>query len=169
MEFNYCPVCGTFLQEKVLDSMKRRCCPSCQWIHYRNPTAGVAVILFQQGRLLLVKRVGSYDGMWCIPCGHVEYGEEIRSAAQREMKEETGLEVEIGPVFTAHSNFHDPEKQTVGIWFLGTQIGGSLCAGSDAGEVGFFSLAALPENMAFPTDRLVCEQLKRSEEASSRF
>ena len=166
MEFNYCPVCGAALQEKVLDGTMRRCCPSCHWIHYRNPTIGVAVIVLRQGRLLLVKRVGSYEGMWCIPCGHVEYGEEIRAAAQREVKEETGLEVEIGPVFTAHSNFHDPEKQTVGIWFLGTQVRGRLCAGSDAGEVGFFSLDALPEKMAFPTDLLVCEQLRASAQNS---
>ena len=162
MVFRYCPHCGNTLQEKVFDGTKRRCCPSCHWINYRNPTVGVAVILLQQDKLLLVKRVGSYGGMWCIPCGHVEYDEEIRAAAKREMKEETGLDVDIGPVFTAHSNFHDPEKQTVGIWFMGRQIGGKLRAGSDAGEVGFFSLAALPEKMAFPTDLLVCEQLRVS-------
>jgi len=160
MEYKFCPICGNRFQVKKDGAINRYYCRQCNKTHYRNPTVGVAVIVMEGNRLLLVKRLGSYEGMWCIPCGHVELGEEIRHAACREIKEETGLEIEVGPVFTAHSNFHDMEKQTVGIWFWGRKKGGALRAGSDAGEVGFFPIDSLPEPMAFPTDMLVCDQLK---------
>jgi ADP-ribose pyrophosphatase YjhB (NUDIX family) len=118
--------------------------------------------LLKNNELLLAKRIGSYEGMWCIPCGHVEYDEDVRVAAKREFKEETGLDVDIGSVFAVHSNFHNSKKQTVGIWFRGTYIGGKLEAGSDVSEVRFFPPDNLPEEMAFPTDLLVCKQLKSS-------
>jgi ADP-ribose pyrophosphatase YjhB (NUDIX family) len=161
MKCNFCPVCGHAVKKFRKDNHDRYYCPECDKTIYINPTVGVAVVLVKDRRILLAKRLGTYEGMWCIPCGHVEWGEDVRESAKREFQEETGIEVVIGSVVDVHSNFHDPDHLTVGIWFMGTQAGGRLLPGSDASEVQFFSLDQLPADMAFPTDILICDKLKR--------
>ena len=112
------------------------------------------------GAVLLGRRSqnSSYPGLWCIPCGYVEYDEDVRQAACREFFEETGLQVKLGDVFTVLSNFHNPETHTVGIWFRAKIAGGAAIAGDDLAELGWFA----PDNpppLAFPTDRTVLDMI----------
>lgn len=123
-------------------------------MHFRNPGVGAAVVVWDDhDRLLLIKRSknATKPGLWAIPAGYVDYGEDVREAAARELFEETGLVAEIGEVVWVASNFHDPAKLTVGTWFLGTVTGGSLQAGDDAEAAEFFARDALPP-LAFNTD-----------------
>ena len=157
-EFQFCPKCG----DRLHTLNGRQVCRGCGYIFYRNPTVGVAVILQEGQKILLGRHArGQYAGAWCIPCGHLEWGEEVRAAARREFWEETGLQVEIGPVYAVHSNFHNPKSLTVGIWFRGSLISGNLQAADDLDAADYFPLNALPEHLAFPTDMLVLEQLRQ--------
>ena len=161
LTYYFCPRCGEQLENQLRRDRERQVCKSCHFILYRNPSVGVAVIVLENKNILLGKRSrGAYKDQWCIPCGYVEWGEDIRDAAYREFLEETGLEVAVGEVYTAHSNFHDPQSLTVGIWFKGTVTGGKLQAGDDLCDVRYFPLDNLPDDLAFPTDRLVLTRVQ---------
>ena len=132
MEYRFCPQCGLQLQRRRDLESIRPYCTRCDRTFYRNPIVGVAVLLVTDGDILLVKRTGSYEGTWCIPCGYLEYEEEIRAATARELREETGLMVEVGAIMAVHSNFHDPLNHTVGTWFEVCYVRGDLAPGDDA-------------------------------------
>ena len=136
-------------------------CPDCGRIDFRSPSVAVAVVLRDtEGRILMVKRGpgSSRPGRWSIPAGYMDYGEEVREAGAREVLEETGLVVEVGdPIFVA-TNFHDPLKVSVCIWFSGRAVGGRLEAGSDAVDTGWFALDAMPD-LAFETDADLFRQM----------
>jgi 8-oxo-dGTP diphosphatase len=139
----------------------RLVCRGCGKTLYVNPTVGVAVVVRRGNDILWGRRAGGpYAGAWCIPCGYVEWDEEVRAAATREFAEETGLAVEVGEVLAVHSNFHDAARLTVGLWFAGRVVGGILKAGDDLAEVAFFPLDAPPAPLAFPTDAVVLSELR---------
>ena len=130
-------------------------------MHYENPIVGVAaIILDEDGKILLVRRSPNitYPGLWCIPCGYLEYDEDVRVGIVREIAEETNLVIEPSEVFTVHSNFHNPQQHTVGIWFLSKVVSGIPLAGDDASELGWIELTD-PPSLAFPTDKLVLAAL----------
>ncbi|MFN0028118.1 MAG: nucleotide triphosphate diphosphatase NUDT15 [Acidimicrobiales bacterium] len=155
----FCRRCGGTLQAEQRGDRARPVCGACGSITFHNPAVGVAVVVRDEaGRVLMGRRSGSYGGQWCIPCGYVEWDEDVRLAATREFLEETGLEVELGAVVAVHSNFHNADQHTVGIWFAGVVVGGVLAAADDLDAVDFFE-AHLPPDLAFPTDALVLAQL----------
>jgi 8-oxo-dGTP diphosphatase len=180
--FRFCPLCATPLVRAERDGMKRPICPACGFTQYRNPVVGVAMILFEseivallgaeavraatgqpfdpdRPRVLMARRAATYKGTYCLPCGYVEFDEEAREAIAREAVEETGLEIETGEVFAVHSNFHDPDRQSVGIWFRARPIGGTLRPGDDVDALLFVPPEAPGVPLAFPTDALVLAQL----------
>jgi len=127
----------------------------------RRPSVGVAIVVRDEaGRVLLGRRaVGWGAGQWCVPCGSLEWGEDIREAAARELLEETGVRAQAGAVVSVQSNFHDPERLTVGIWFAAVNAEGEAHpADGELSEVGYFDPAA-PPPLAFPTDAVVLAQL----------
>ena len=129
-------------------------CSQCGFIYYQNPVPAAAVILSQNGQVLLVKR--KYDpkaGDWSLPAGFMEYEESPQETAIRETKEETGLNVSISRLFNVYGACDDPRSHVVLVVYVVETIGGSLQAGDDALEARFFPLDSLPPYIAFSSHR----------------
>ena len=159
--FYFCPKCGGQVSYRQVGDRERLVCANCSYTIYENPIVGVAAIVRQNEAILLGRRAASasYPGLWCIPCGYVEYDEDIRAAVKREFQEETGLSIEPGQVYAVLSNFHNPAVHTVGVWFTAQVVGGTLRPGDDLDQVAYFSLDSVPD-LAFPTDRQVIALLQ---------
>ena len=66
-------------------------------VDYKNlyPKVGVGIMILKEGKVLLGKRKGSHgEGEYAWPGGHMEYMESFEECAKREVKEETGMEIE---------------------------------------------------------------------------
>jgi 8-oxo-dGTP diphosphatase len=157
----FCSQCASAVEAVEVGGEPVWACPQCGHRQYRRQWVGVAVVVVEDRRLLLVRRrYGDYAGSWCIPCGHVGWDEDVRVAAVRETEEETGLAVELDGVYDVHTNFHNRNRHNAGIWFRGHRVGGALRAGDDAVDAGFFAFDDLPEHLAYETDERVIAKLR---------
>jgi len=164
-DWSWCPRCRGPLGRAERSGQPRPTCTACGFVFFANPGVGAAVVVRDaEGRVLLVRRsAGQFGaGKWCFPCGFVEWGEDVRDAARREAREEAGIEVVLGELLQAASNFHEQRKPTIGIWFAATLVDPEACpvAGDDADAVGWFDPLA-PPPLAFPTDRILLERVGR--------
>lgn len=153
-EYRFCPLCATELETRHVDGSDRRCCGTCGFVHYRNPAvAAVVVVRDGSGRVLMVRRGprASRAGHWSFPGGFVDEGEQVRAAAAREVREETGLDIDVRDLLGVTSNVEDPAKPVVVVSFAARVVGGELTPGDDAVDAAWFDPADAPA-LAFSTD-----------------
>jgi mutator protein MutT len=106
-------------------------------------------VLDETGRVLLARRAHEPSkGEWSLPGGGVELGETLDAAVAREVLEETGLVVRVGPVVEVldrvqHADDGRVEYHFVIIDYLCHAIGGRLTCGSDADDVAWVRLEEL--------------------------
>jgi len=105
-----------------------------------RPVVGVGGVVIEDGRALLIRRGHPpLEGEWSIPGGTLEVGEALLDAVQRELAEETGIEVRVGDLIEVFERiFPDkkghPKYHFVILDYLCEMRGGTLAAGSDALE-----------------------------------
>ena len=151
-DYSFCPYCGTGFRNN-----STRKCLNCGFVQYKNPLPGVSVIVSDsEGSVLLGKRKNESDS-WCLPCGFIELNENFLDAAHREVKEETGLDIEIDSIVNVVSNIINPKLETIVIVLLGKVIGGEMRAGDDLIELKWVDSDSLPK-LSFAADDFIIKR-----------
>jgi mutator protein MutT len=146
----YCQRCGGITEPRIVEDRERPVCTVCGAVTYFDPKLAVAVVLERDGAILLGQRGENTraPGRWSFPAGFVERGEVVEAAAIREVREETGVTVELGPLIGLYS--HEGEAVVLAV-YAATAFAGEPAASDDLAAVGWFTLDALPE-LAFDHD-----------------
>ena len=133
-------------------------------VNIKHPFLTVdAVILCNIDSVVLIRRNNPpYKGFWALPGGFVEYGETVESAVLREVKEETGVEIDLNDISGIYSDpERDPRGHVITICFTARKREGSLKADTDASEVGCFKLDDIFKlNLAFDHNKILKDALK---------
>ena len=115
-----------------------------------RPFVGVGAVIVDSGRVLLVRRRSEpLAGQWSLPGGAVELGETLEACVTREMEEETGLNVEVGPVIEVFDRITRDDRGLVQfhyvlVDYLCWPVSGQMRAGSDADAAEFVDPGDLP-------------------------
>ena len=113
-------------------------------------------ILVEDGRILLIKRAKEPElGKWAVPGGRIEEDETAEQCMKREFLEETGLEVEPVKLVGIYSEPERDPRKIIGAVYIVKKTGGKENAGDDAGEVRWFCLDEIPDNVAFDHKKII--------------
>ena len=133
-----------------IDNGKRHAARFNHGVTESRPYLGVGAVVLYDGALLMVRRAKDPGrGLWSVPGGHVEPGELLTDAVRREVREETGLEVEVGELAGILEVPGDPHY--VILDFVSTVVGASEPrASGDAGEARWVPLAEISKLQCTP-------------------
>jgi ADP-ribose pyrophosphatase YjhB (NUDIX family) len=152
-----CPRCGAELGGDAA----RLACDACGFIVYASskPTAGALCV--DNGRVLLARRAHPpFEGFWDIPGGFLDEGEDPLDGLRRELREETGLEVEpqrfLG-IWIDRYGGDSTADATLNLYWTARVVGGDAEPADDVSELRWFNRDELPapDELAFENVPLV--------------
>ena len=133
---------------------------------YKIPSLTTDIFIFDdEFNFILIKRKNDpYKDCWALHGGFVEYGERVETAAIREAKEETNIDVELKDLVNVYSNpDRDPRGHTITIAFTAKGDFTSRKADSDASDINIFSPEELGDiNLAFDHEQIIKDCLNKA-------
>jgi ADP-ribose pyrophosphatase YjhB (NUDIX family) len=114
-------------------------------LHAVTPLIGVDAIVLDGDRLLLIQRTD--NGLWCMPGGAAEVGETLAQAAERELREEAGVEGRVrrlAAVFDSRLWHSGVKRRMVHVIFLVEHVAGIPAHTDESLDVGNFAHGELP-------------------------
>ena len=96
-EYKYCPMCAhplsAVIRQEDSGPTTRSACTNCTWTHWNNPTPVLAAIVEHKGKIVLARNAAWGPNRFALITGFMEAGESPQEGIQREVKEETNLDV----------------------------------------------------------------------------
>jgi ADP-ribose pyrophosphatase YjhB (NUDIX family) len=160
-ELRFCPRCGAPCEPREVGGRARPVCTRCGFVHFRNPATGVAVLVLDGERVLLGRRDGTTrnrPGLWALPGGFVEFDEDFLSAARREVREETGLDIEIRAIVNVSSSYLARELHALTVVLTAAAIGGTLSPADGLDALDWFPRAGPFPQLAFEADAYILDR-----------
>jgi 8-oxo-dGTP diphosphatase len=142
-----CPVCGAGVEP--LDGGAKVECEACGYVRYAHSSVtACALVVDEAGRLLLTRRANPpFEGKWDLPGGFVAEGEHPLDAVRRELREETGLDVEPGRFVGLWMDRYGEDgtgEHTLNLYWTARAEGDPVAA-DDVSEACWFAPEELPQ------------------------
>lgn len=154
-EINYCIRCGHPLVQVERFGGIRPVCEACGWIYFADPKVAVAALIEKDGRVFLVRRANDPQrGLWTLPAGFVDAGEDPVRAIERECLEETALEVRVIGLLDVIYGQEHPRGAHILIVYRVEVISGDVHPADDVDRAAFFPRQDLPP-LAFSTTQKI--------------
>jgi 8-oxo-dGTP diphosphatase len=165
--FNFCPSCGSPLSIDRATPFAEQKCFCCGATHYHNSKPTVGALIIDADRILLSQRAGEpFRGDWDVPGGFLEAGEDPLDGIRREVREETGLAVELtGPPEVNVGRYGPTGDFILNLYYRARIISGEARPADDVAALRWFPIDELPPNLAWDHERAMlnrlAEQLRR--------
>jgi ADP-ribose pyrophosphatase YjhB (NUDIX family) len=157
-DFKFCPRCGQpiSLEDVHIPDQPQLICHHCQFIFYLDPKLAVVAFVLNKEKnkvLLLQRNEDPGKGLWAFPGGHVERGHDLFETIKNEVKEETGLLVEVKEIIHTFSSAKDGLIQ---LTYEAIADSEDVMVNIESQRGDFFDFAHIPwDTLAFPSTRNV--------------
>lgn len=151
-EYRFCPRCAGRFEERVIKDgdPERLICRNCGFVFYLGPKLVAGALFELDGGILLVQRdIEPGYAKWTFPGGFVERGERAEAAAEREVLEECGVDIEVDGIVGLYT--YEGQIPAIAV-FTARVVGGEPEPLDETMDVRTFSPDGLPwSEMAFPS------------------
>jgi len=157
-DLKFCPRCGHrfSLEDIHIPNQPQLICHNCQFIFYLDPKLVVVACVLNRDKdkvLLLQRNEDPGKGLWAFPGGHVERGHDLFDTLKNEVKEETGLSIEVHEIV---STFSCPEDGLIQLVYEAIADNEEVVVNIESIKGRFFYFDEIPWNkLAFPSTEKV--------------
>ncbi|MBI9048598.1 MAG: NUDIX domain-containing protein [Anaerolineaceae bacterium] len=161
-EPHYCYHCGSILVDASDNGYFREQCKNCGEVLYRQHKVGIAAVIFQNEKLLLLRRAQEpWRGYWNLPAGFLEYEETLEEGVIREVFEEAGLQVQVNDLRMVFKYWDDPRGNGIVLFYDCQVLHGDFIENDEVEAFQYFALNEIPTNIAGAGHQSMIDTLKK--------